>query len=286
MKLLMGWLGRGLSFLLYILPPGGRKFIGIVLAFLWFDLFRIRRKVILNNIATAFPDWTLSERVRVGRASLRNMGWNLADYSLMPFLTKDNLHRYFEFHNVEMAFEAMKKEKGLLGLTLHVGAGDLALAALALRGLPVVIASKEFKLRWLNDLWFGMRARTGVRFVPPRNSSFALLKALKNNQAILIPLDQFTGPPIGVRTTFFGKETGTAAGMAVMASRSGAPVLSMYIYRKPNGMHSIHCEKFMSTEGEPQSVTQSFNDELERIVRKHPEQWMWLHKRWKKFVVN
>jgi Kdo2-lipid IVA lauroyltransferase/acyltransferase len=205
---------------------------------------------------------------------------------VMPHLTKENVDRFFEFHDIEKAHQALAQGKGLLGLTLHLGAGDMALAALALKGIPVVIASKEFKLRWLNDIWFGMRARTGIKFVGARNSSFALLKSLKSGQAILIPNDQFTGPPIGVRTTFFGKETGTAAGMAVMAARSGAPVLSMYVYRKPSGVHSIHFEKFMSTEGTPETVTQAFNDELERFVRLHPDQWMWLHKRWKRFVVN
>jgi Kdo2-lipid IVA lauroyltransferase/acyltransferase len=174
---------------------------------------------------------------------------------------------------------------------LHLGHGDLACAALSLNGLPIIMVSKFFKLRWLNDLWFGMRERLGTRFIAPRDSSYALLKGLKSGAAVVIPLDQFTGPPIGVRTTFFGRETGTAAGLAVMAERSGAAVVSAYCFRDTNGKHVIHFNREMpvSSARSPEGarlVTQTFNDELESFVRLHPDQWMWIHRRWKRFVVT
>ena len=151
----------------------------------------------------------------------------------------------------------------------------------------MVMVSKFFKLKWLNDLWFGMRERLGTRFIGPRDSSFALLKSLKQGRAVVIPLDQFTGPPIGVRTTFFGHETGTAAGLGVMAERSGAPVVSVYTVRTPSGRHAVHFVREIppriSAEETAEQITQRFNDELESLVRLHPEQWMWIHRRWKKF---
>jgi KDO2-lipid IV(A) lauroyltransferase len=148
----------------------------------------------------------------------------------------------------------------------------------------MVMVSKFFKAKWLNDLWFGMRERLGTKFISPRDSSYALLKALKRNHIVVIPLDQFTGPPIGVRTTFFGRETGTAAGLAVMAERSKAPVLSVYTWRRPNGRHVIEFVREIPTgDADREVVTQRFNHELEAFVRLHPDQWMWIHKRWKKF---
>jgi KDO2-lipid IV(A) lauroyltransferase len=282
----MGWLGRAISRALYIQPQFVRRFFGVCLACLWFDFLRIRRKVILDNLKIAFPEWTEKQRVQCARRSLQHMGWNLIDYSIMPHLNPKNLDKYFVFHGIEKPYEALKEGKGLLILTLHLGYGDMALAGLSVHGLPIAMVSKEFKLKWLNDLWFGMRGKYGMTFIPPRNSSFALLKALKSKRMVVIPNDQFTGPPIGVRTTFFGKETGTAAGLSIMADRSGAPVLSTYVYRLPDGRHSIHFMNFMNTKGEPQAVTQAFNDELEKFVRLYPDQYMWLHKRWKKFVEN
>jgi KDO2-lipid IV(A) lauroyltransferase len=284
MKRLTGWLGRAISFVLFHSPAFVRKTLAYFLAFLWFDLFRIRRRVVLDNIGTAFPEKTSRERIRIGRASLRHLALNFVEYSFLPWMTSQDANSRFEYLGLDIFEAALAQKKGVLLLTLHLGHGDLATAALALKGYPMVLVSKAFKLEWLNELWFGMREKVGVKFIPARNSSYALLKSLKRNEAVIIPLDQFTGPPIGVRTTFFGKETGTAAGLAVMSERSGAPVVSVSTYRRPNGIHVVHFHRFMPTAGPAERVTQGFNDELEGFVRKYPEQWMWLHRRWKRFV--
>ncbi len=281
------WVVKASSFLVAHGPQWARRALANILAFLWFDLFRIRRDVIDRNIAIAFPELSPRERVRLGRKSLRHLGLSFVEYADLPWLSKEKLDRYFEFHNLELLDEALSRGRGVLLLTLHLGNGDLAVAGLAVRGYPMVLVSKLFKLKWLNEIWFGLREQLGVKFVPPRDSSFALLKALKKNQVITVPLDQFTGPPIGVRTTFFGVETGTAAGLSVMAERSGAPVLSVYTVRTPEGRHAIHFIREMPVRNSPEEtteqITQRFNDELESFVRLHPEQWMWIHRRWKKF---
>ncbi len=287
MKRLIGWLGRAVSSILFFGPAWLRKALAYFLAFLWFDLFRIRRDVVDSNIALAYPEMSPRERVRLGRANLRHLALNFIEYSYLPWLSRDNYTEHFEYHNVEILEEAFKRGKGVLLLTLHLGNGDMGAAGLALKGYPITLVSKFFKVKWLNDMWFGMRGRLGTRFVPPRDSSFALLRALKANRAVLIPLDQFTGPPIGVRTTFFGHETGTAAGLAVMAERSGATVISIHAARTPEGRHGIHVVRELpvriSPEETVEQITQRFNDELESLVRSYPEQWMWIHRRWKKF---
>jgi KDO2-lipid IV(A) lauroyltransferase len=285
MKHLIGWLGRILSFVFFFGPRFLTVGVGHLLGLLWFDVFRIRRDVVLSNLAIAFPDMPLSQRIQLGRRAMKNFGQNIVEYSYLPWLNKGNFNKYFVFENSEVMEKALAKNKGVLLLTLHLGHGDLACGALSLHGYPMVLVSKLFKAKWLNDLWFGVRARLGTRFVAPRDSSFALLRALKNREVITIPLDQFTGPPIGVRSTFFGKETGTAAGMAVMASRSKAPVVSIYTWRMPDGRHGIRFERELPVEGEVEHITQTFNDELEEFVRRHPDQWMWIHKRWKKYKI-
>lgn len=291
MNRLIAWLGRGISALLFFGPRFIRVGLGYFLAFLWFDLFRIRRNVVMQNLEIAYPGMDPAEKARIGRASVRTLGVNLVEYAFMPFLNRKNYERFFEFHGTELLEQAYLKGKGVLLLTAHLGHGDLGCAALSLRGYKLVMVSKFFKWKWLNDVWFGMREKLGTRFVAPRDSSYALLRALKNNAAVVIPLDQFTGPPIGVKTKFFGHETGTGAGLAVMAQRSGAPVIAVYTYRKPDGKHSIHFTREIPVDYERDDqagltrVTQEFNDELEKFVRLHPDQWMWIHRRWKRFVV-
>ncbi|MGZ3723907.1 MAG: lysophospholipid acyltransferase family protein [Bdellovibrionales bacterium] len=291
MQILIAWLGRGISFVLFYGPASLRRYIANFLTFLWFDLFRIRRQVVLENISIAFPEMSHKDKVKLGRKSLRHMALNLVEYCYLPWLTKENFHQYMIFENAALLESALAKGKGVLLMTLHMGHGDLACGSLSLHGYPMIMVSKVFKLKWLNDLWFGMRERLGTRFIAPRDSSFALLRGLKSGAAVVIPLDQFTGPPIGVRTTFFGKETGTAAGLAVMSERSGAPVLSVYCYRDAKGRHVIRFVREMPVPKgrDPEAVakvTQTFNDELEHFVRLHPDQWMWIHRRWKRFVVT
>jgi KDO2-lipid IV(A) lauroyltransferase len=207
-------------------------------------------------------------------------------------LKKENISQRVRMEGGEHLSAALDHKKGVLMLTLHLGHGDLAVASLSLFGFPMVLVSKFFKLKWLNDLWFGMREKLGTEFIPPRNSSFQLLKKLKAGKVVVIPLDQFTGPPIGVRTTFFGQETGTAAGLALMAVRSQARVVPAYTFRDADGIHQIRIlpevdmERFKHGEDPSYEATQHFNHLLEDIVRKHPEQWMWIHRRWKKFVVQ
>lgn len=287
MKLLIGWLGKAVSAVVFFGPYFMVRFYAAVLAFLWFDLFRIRRDVVDSNIKIAFPEMTKRERARLGRKNLRHLGINFLEFCYMPFLNKSNYARHFEFHGQENIDRVLAKKKGVILLTLHLGNGDMASAGLALHGYPIVVLSKYFKLKWLNDLWFGLREKFGTEFIPARDSSFPILKALKRGKSIAIPLDQFTGPPIGVRTTFFGVETGTAAGMAVMAERSGAPVLLIHTVRLPDGRCSVTWGKEIPVplfEGETsEQITQRFNDELEALVRMKPEQWMWIHRRWKKY---
>lgn len=282
----VGWLGRSISFVLQISPPSFRRGLGSCIGLLWFDVLQIRRKVVLSNLDIAFPELTENERVRIARRSMINFGLTIVEYSALPFLTQDWVPKNCSFEGLEHLDSALAKKKGVCLLTLHLGNGDLAISSLSLLGYPMTLISKEFSLRWLNDLWFGMRQRLGTKFIAPRNSSLAVSRALKNNEVVIFVLDQFTGPPIGTRSLFFGRETGTGLGLATMAKRRDCPVIPCYTYRDSKNRHRICFDPAMSPIEEGASLedlTQDYNDRLESFVRKVPEQWMWLHRRWKVF---
>ena len=286
MRKWLTWPFNFLAFLLHHAPFSVQRFIATCLGVFWFDVLRILRQVVVNNLGIAFPEKTENERIAMGRSAMINFCTNIVEYSHLPFLGVKDLER-FEFEGTEHMDQARAQGKGVLLLTLHLGNGDLAMGGLALRGYPMQILSKEFKTKWLNEAWFGMREKVGVKFIPPRNSSYAVLKALKRGETVCFVLDQFTGPPIGGKTRFFGKETGTALGMAVMAERSEAPVIPAYTYRRPDGSHvigfgsQVHFESRSTKEETHLHMTQVYTDVLERFVRLQPTQWMWLHKRWK-----
>jgi KDO2-lipid IV(A) lauroyltransferase len=280
------------------LPISVRLFLGDLIGFLWFDVLRIRRKVAIEHVGIAFPEKSIKERTQIARASLLNMGRMLIEYAQFPFFAAKDVDRFFRIEGRHFVEAALNDGKGALLLTLHLGNGDFATAAISRLGWPTNLISKEFKSQWLNELWFGMRRKHGTHFISPEKSSFEILRALRRGELVAFVLDQFMGPPIGVRTKFFGRETGTAMGLALIADRSGAPVIPCYTYRQPNGMHVIVFEEPIpfSRVGDSQdnslreknisAMTQKYTDKIEAIVRSHPEQWMWIHRRWKEFREN
>jgi len=275
--------------MVYKMPMPVQLAMGGFLGILWYDVFRIRRDVILSNLEIAFPEWTDAKKNKIGRQSCINLGRNFIEICRIPFISKENDGDSFEINGREFLDAAVKKDKGVFLLTLHLGNGDYGTAGSAINGIPMTIVTKDFKLKWVNTLWFGARAKLGTQFIAARNSSFAILKAIKNKAIIAFILDQFMGPPVGVKTTFFGRETGTAMGLAKMVQRSGAIVIPTYCHRKECGKTVICFEKeipFVELDDNTKTVThmtQVYNDKLEEFIRLHPDQWLWVHKRWKEF---
>lgn len=296
MRFLLGLIGKIFASLIAFSPPAVRDAIGDFVGFLWFEVFRIRRKIAIDNVTIAFPELALDSRTNIARHSLRNMGRTIIEFGLFPFLKKENLDELFVFEGLEHLDRALEKKKGLLLLGLHLGNGDLSIAAVSIRGYKMNLISKRFKSKWLDELWFGMRARHGTKFISPEKSSFDILRALGRNEIVIFVLDQFMGPPVGVRTKFFGRETGTAMGLGLVHLRTGAPVIPTYTYRRADRKTVIVFEKELEWSDlslDPHStdrrmiisvLTQKYTDKIEQIVRLFPEQWMWIHRRWKDFV--
>ena len=264
-------------------------FLGDCIGILWFDILRIRRRLVLENLERAFPHLDLKDRIVLGRKSLKHFGRTVIEFSYFSKLNQQNIDDFFEFEGIDKLHSALSENKGVCILTCHLGAGDLATAGLSLLGFKIFLISKEFKVKWLNNWWFGLREKMGTQFIKPRNSSFEILRALKSNSVVIFVQDQFMGPPIGAKTKFFGIETGTALGLSVIVNKVKSPILPVYTYRMPNGKHKVVVESQISWEDKESKdktlvyMTQKFNDTIEKHVKLHPDQWMWIHRRWKVF---
>lgn len=293
MKSLLKSFVRFFSYLLFMLPRSWVRSLGGIIGFLWVDLFRIRRQVIFENLRIAFPEWTEERRIKVGRASVYNMGRGFFEFFTVPFLKETWLKNQVVFEGEENLRKAREQGKGILALSLHLGNGDLGSSAIVMQGQPVTIITKIFKNPFVNDLWFSFRGAQGVKYIDAHGekTSFDILKALKRQEAVVFVLDQFMGKPYGIETKFFGKETGTAYGLSLFAMRTKAPVVPIYTYEGAD--HKMHVVfepevPVLDLIGQDKdasilAITQRFNDKIEEVVRKHPEQWMWVHRRWKEF---
>ncbi|MFM6927675.1 MAG: lysophospholipid acyltransferase family protein [Bdellovibrio sp.] len=293
MKLLVKFFVKSGIFFSSLLPRKVLRLSGSWIGFLWFDLFGFRKKIVLDNLKIAFPEWTEEQRKAVGRESVYQLGYNFGEFFFIPSMNRKWVEKNVIFEGWENVEKARAGGKGMFFLTLHLGNGDLAANAIALNGQEICIITKKFKTQWFNDLWFSVRGAQGVKYIDAHGPSnaFDILKALKRNEALVFVLDQYMGKPFGVATTFFGKRTGTAYGLALFAQKTKAPVLPIYTYEGKDGKVHVVVEPAMDlaqslVEDKDQTtanLTQKFSDKLESIVRKHPEQWMWVHRRWKDF---
>lgn len=282
-------LSLALSF--WIFPLRLRWALGVFLGRLWFDVFKIRRFTILKNLSIAFPEDSKEQRLKIARASTNHICYNFVEFCLMPFMNRQWLESNVVFHGLENYVRAQECGRGVLMLSLHLGNGDVGLAALSIKGLKVNSISKKFKNRFANEFWFGVRERMGTRFLEPHGSNLAfdILKACRRKENVVFVIDQFMGKPYGIETTFFGRRTGTAYGLALFAMKTNAPVVPVYTYRDAQFRthvvfeEEIRVEKIEDKDLQIRVMTQKYNDRLESIVRQHREQWMWIHRRWKKW---
>lgn len=274
-----------------VFPKRLRWAMGVFLGTLWFDILKLRRWTVLKNVTIAFPEESHEERLRIARESMYHLCYNFIEFSQLPFLNKKWVENEVVLHGLENFERARGKGKGVLILSLHVGNGDVGLAALAIKGFRLHVISKKFKNRFLNQLWFGVREKMGTRFLSPHGSSLAfdILKACRQQESVVFVTDQFMGKPYGIESTFFGRKTGTAYGLALFAMKSKAPVLPVYTYRDAELRthivfeEEIAFEKIEDKDLQIRLMTQKYNDRVESIVRRYREQWMWVHRRWKKW---
>jgi KDO2-lipid IV(A) lauroyltransferase len=282
-----------LSRILALLPRRGVRFLGSLLGYLWIDILQIRRKVIQQNLDIAFPDVENSQKMRWGRNSVHKLGADFAEVLTTPFMDQNWLQKNVVFEGLEYLDQALIRGKGVYVLSLHLGNGDTAATALALKGYKISLISKYFKNRLLNTIWFHFRSAKGVKYIEAHSekTAFEILRAVRTQSLVVFVLDQFMGKPFGIQSLFFGKKTGTAYGLALFYLKTRTPVVPIYGFEAEDGKLHVVCEPALDLESLLTSdqdrniltLTQRFCDVIEAAVRKHPRDWMWVHRRWKEF---
>lgn len=264
-----------------------------LLGILWFDILRVRRKDVIKHIGIAFPEMSEKEKIKMARRSMRLVTSHAADLFILPSIDQAWLEKHIVYEGTNNIDKALQLGRGVLILGMHVGSGDLAASLIALKKWNMHLITKFFKNKSFNDFWFSLRGFHGVQYIEPHGEKtpFQILRALKANGLVGFVLDQFMGKPYGIETTFFGVKTGTAQGLALFHIKTKAPVIPTYCYESNDGKVHMVFEPALSTseyvsddkEASIEKLTQYFCNVTESIIRKHPEHWMWLHRRWKKF---
>lgn len=271
-----------------LLPWKFNKWFAIALATLWLDILQIRKKVIYENIRKVFPNIDEKRQYQMAKNSMIALCRSFFDVMRIPYLNDEWVSKnvIFEGPGLELA---RNEKQGVFFLCLHIGSGDLAGAITSSHIKPVTIISKRFKNQFLDEFWFALRGRAKTQFINAHSKSnaFEILAALKKNRGVAFVLDQFMGRPYGIETDFFGIKTGTAYGLALFAKKTEKPVYPLYTYWDDEDKFHICVDEPIDLKQElsetNEVITNKFNRVLEQIILKHPDHWMWVHKRWKMY---
>src|SRR5437867_11881762 len=253
-----------------------------------FHLARRQRRAGLQNLKMALPQLTGAERTRILRGSFSNLGRLLVEFSHFPHLTKGNISRYVTYEGFEHYTESVRCGKGVIFLTAHFGAWELSSFAHSIYGHPMKFVVREIDNPRVEQLVSKYRELGGNSPIRRKNASRDLLKALRNNETVGILVDQNTTRDEGAFVDFFGIPAATITSVARLALRTGASVIpGLLIWDKETRTHRLRFDRrlnLIDTGDRPRDIienTRMFNCVLEGYVKRYPDQWLWIHRRWK-----
>ena len=246
------------------------------------------RKTAEFNLRLAFPGWDEAQRRATIRGMVQNLGWMAAEFARLPRYTKENIEQVVILEGHENFLEGQRRGKGVLYLTGHIGAWELSSFAHALYGFPLQYMARPLDNPRVDGLVNRYRCLSGNRPVFKNESARVLLKILRDAGTVGILADQNTMPEEGVFVDFFGTPACTTTGLARVALHTDAAVVPGYAFWDPQiAKYRLRFEPVVDlsrsgdTERDVFVNTQKFTKVIEEIIRKHPDQWVWLHARWK-----
>jgi Kdo2-lipid IVA lauroyltransferase/acyltransferase len=271
-----------------LLPRPLARTAAILLSWTIYLLHHRLRNAGMRNLALAFPEKSSPERARILRGVFTSLGRQLAEVCLFPKYSQQNIGNivvYDGFENFESAFA---QGTGVLFLTAHLGAWELSAFAHSLYGHPLHVVMRSLDNPYLDRMLREYRAMHGNSMLDKDDNVRGLLGAMKAGKTAGVLMDTNMTPPQGVFVNFFGIPACTASGVARIALRTGATVvpgftiwdsvLRRYRLRFDPALNLIRTG---NDESDIVANTQLFTKVIEDYVRRYPDQWLWVHRRWK-----
>ena len=276
-----------LAFLVLLLPLPAVRWLGRVLGRLVFEVLGYRKSVTLGNLRRAFPEKSDEELRLIARGAYENVAISLFELVWFPRMTPDRLRRLVHFDRPELVREAYQEGKGVLLLTAHFGNWELlAQCIIVVFGFPVSVIVKTQANRLIDRRINKRRTRLGNKIIPMETSLREVLRALRDKEAVGLVADQ-AAPKENVPVEFFGTMVPTHQGPSVFSLKMGSPIVAIFSVRRPDGTYDMHTFRVPSAdlhgydETNATELTRRHVRITENIIRQYPDQWMWMHKRWK-----
>ena len=271
-----------------LLPRPLARAKGIALGLIVYLVHRRLRRVGMRNLALAFPQMSKRERRCILRGEFVSLGRQLAEFCLFPRYTRENVSRTVIYEGFENFERAGARGKGVLFLTGHLGGWELSAFAHSLQGHPLSIVMRSLDNPYVDRLVQRYRTMHGNRAIDKDDSARGLLSAMRAGETVGILMDTNMTPPQGVFVDFFGIPAYTTSGLARIALRTDAAVvpgftvwnatLRKYILRFDPAVELIRTG---DDQADIVANTAIFTKVIEDYVRRYPDQWLWVHRRWK-----
>ena len=243
-----------------------------------------------RNLQLAFPEKSEAERRRLLRGSFENLGRLLGEFSQLPRATPETLRKLIEYDQVGLAHlrEAEKNGRGIIFLTGHVGSWELLSFGWSALEYPISFLVRPIDNPRVEAMIEKIRTRFGNRAIDKKNAARQSLRVLREGGTLGILSDLNSHPHEGVFVPFFGRLACTTAGIATLALKTDAVVFpTCAVWDKQKKRYFFHGDppiELVRTGDHRQDIelnTARFAAAMERIIRLYPEQWLWIHKRWK-----
>jgi len=258
---------------------------------LFYHLSAKHRLIALHNLHCAFPEKEMDEIIKIAKGVYRNIAITAAEFFSMPSITRENVHEWAEMEGLEHFEEGVARGKGLLTIIAHFGNWELMPVTfpffLRFPAKTSYIVYRPLDSPVLDNMVEYVRTINGHEMIPKGGSGKRIMTLLKENHAIAILSDQNVSAREGVFVDFFGRPACTGVGLAVLALRSRAPILPMFMARQKSGKYKfimkplIEISETGDYERDILENTQRFTKVVEDVVREYPDQWFWIHQRWK-----
>lgn len=261
--------------------------LGKALGTICFTLDKHHRQITIDNLTIAFGQEKSAHDIReLARKVFRHFGQSLFDLGWFLNMKKRNYRRHVRIEGLSNYQNAYARKKGVLLLMAHIGNWELLPIPAAMVDMPAAVVYRPLDFEPLNRFFINSRSRFGARMIDKTAGMRSILKNLRQGRCIAMLMDQRTNWTKSLLIDFFGQKVYTHKSVALIALKTGAPVLPFFLIRERNGFVAIFGEEIpLIKTGDQQrdlvTNTRQYNQLIEDMVRCYPDQWFWLHDRWK-----
>lgn len=240
------------------------------------------RRVARTNLAFAFPELDDVQRERIIDGVFQSIARMLVSLARFPRLNASNINEWISYEGLDHYLAAKRGGRGVLIATAHLGNWELSAFAHAIMTEPMSVMVRPLDNSRIDNLVENRRTLSGNRLIYKKDAARAVIRALKNNEAVGILVDQNTSSAEGVFVNFFGRAACAGSAFVKLAHHTGAQVIPGFaLWNKDTRRYVLRFYPQIEMSGDQTTDTQRIHSVLEEIIRRHPDQWMWIHRRWK-----